>query len=126
MSYYELSFKVKSPLEKRFLEDCVTVGLKVVPQYPIENIHADFAIPEKKFVIELDSKQWHSSEDIWEKDWARDDIYWKNGWRVIRITGKYVYQHGEEVAEVIKQLDPNDDSWSIKMYGDFDEWNEIT
>ena len=49
---YEQELKRQSPLEIRFLEDCRIAGLKVEPQYPIGQIHADFSIVDSKIVIE--------------------------------------------------------------------------
>lgn len=97
--------RIQSPLEKRFYDDCKTVGLLVESQYPVGSIHADFAIPEKKIVIELDSRLWHSSEEAMENDEKRDLIYEKQGWQVIRIPGQIVYKHGELIAERIKNGD---------------------
>ena len=115
--FYDKSLKIKSPLEIRFLEDCTTVGLIVVPQYPIGKIHADFAVPDKKIVIELDSKEWHATEESKIKDDERDQIYLSEGWKIVRITGKCVYKYGEKIAEEIRNFE-DDASWNFRAYGD--------
>lgn len=101
---YEREGKTQSPLETRFLEDCVTVGLQVEPQYAVGKIHADFAIPDKRVVIECDSDMYHSSEEAIMEDFNRNRIYTDAGWSVIRISGKDVYRAGELIAEQIKMI----------------------
>ena len=105
--FFERVLKTQSELEKRFLEDCVCAGLIVEPQYLIGNIHADFAIPEKKIAIEVDSKQYHSSRESFLNDMKRDEIYKQHKWIVIRLPGPFVFKWGEEIAYEIKNLGEN-------------------
>jgi len=99
---FERIKKTQSELEIRFLEDCATAGLVVEPQFRVGNIHADFAVPHAKLVIECDSKKHHSSESEKENDRKRDEIYLAHGYAVIRISGPDIYKHGEKIAEDIK------------------------
>jgi very-short-patch-repair endonuclease len=101
--FYSRVDKIRSPLEERFLEDCVSVGLIVEPNYKVGPIHADFAIPEKKIAIEIDSKQYHSSPESILEDERRDDIYNSYGWGVIRIKSVGVLKDGEEIVWDIKK-----------------------
>lgn len=100
--FYEQYSKTQSTVEYIFLADCVTVGLKIETQYAIGPIHADFAIPERKLVIELDSKAWHSSPEAIENDRQRDLIYKSNGWNVLRIQARDVFRYGEDLAGEIR------------------------
>ena len=99
---YEKINKVKSPLEKRFLEDCITAGLIVEPNFKIGSIHADFAVINKKLAIEVDSIQYHSSGKAYLEDCKRDDIYNSYGWGVIRIKSIGILKDGENIAFDIK------------------------
>lgn len=95
--------KLQSHLEDRFLEDCRVIGLMVVAQYKIGRIHADFAIPENKLVIELDSNLYHSTDKEMNNDRKRDRIYIKNGWNILRIRGPVVYKNGEDLVYQIRR-----------------------
>lgn len=99
---YNREDKVRSPLEKRFLEDCATVGLKVEPNYKIGPIHADFVVVDKKIAIEIDNIQYHSSREAMAEDDRRNDIYNSYGWGVIRIKSIGVLKDGEDIAFNIK------------------------
>lgn len=46
----------------------------------------DFAIPEWRLVIECDGRRWHSREQDFERDRARDNAAVAAGWRVLRFT----------------------------------------
>ena len=74
------------------------MGLVVEPQFKVGNIHADFAIPSRRLVIEIDSKQYHSGDKAYETDSNRNRIYNKHGWKVLRIRGKAILQNGEGLA----------------------------
>jgi very-short-patch-repair endonuclease len=93
----------QSPIERLFLEDCIVVGLQVESQHKIGEIHADFAVVDKKLAIEIDSKQYHSSDESEIEDEKRNKIYQENGWGVIRILGRVVIQGTEEIAWKIKK-----------------------
>ena len=95
--------KTQSPLEIRFFHDCQTAGLLVELQYPIAELHADFAIVKEKIVIECDSKEFHSDWKAIENDKLRDSIYAYEGWRVVRLSGDDIYKNGEKIAHAIKQ-----------------------
>ena len=100
--FYELKQKVESPMEKLFLKDCVTLGIRIEPQVKIGRYRADFAIKERKIIVEIDGKEWHSSKKQIKKDLEREDYLYNLGWSIIRITGSEVYQNGEEIAAEIK------------------------
>lgn len=100
--YYKLKQHTQSELENEFLKDCVTVGLRVVPQYKVGNIHADFGIPDMRTVIEIDSKMYHSTEKQKDNDRKRDEIYSNYFYNIIRIPGSAVLKYGESIVRSIK------------------------
>lgn len=96
--------KIQSPLEELFLDDCIACGMtELEAQYEVANIHADFAIPSKKLVIELDSKMWHTDEQSFINDSKRDNIYHRNGYGVLRISGGAIYKDGPDIIERINR-----------------------
>lgn len=113
---YEREGDTQSPLERRFLEDCVTAGLVVEPQCEVNGMHADFAIPSEKIVIECDSQQYHSTPAAWTEDERRDRRYAEDGWAVIRLTGPTIFKAGEQIAEKIKLMVLNHEFEAGKLY----------
>lgn len=95
--------QVQSPLEAKFLDACKSQGLRVVSQYPIGPIHADFAVLKHKLAIECDSEQFHSSDEAQKMDRERDWIYGTNGWYVLRLHGADITRIPEEIASAIRQ-----------------------
>jgi very-short-patch-repair endonuclease len=123
--YAEREGDTQSPLERRFLEDCVTVGLRIEPQFSVENIHADFAIPEMHLVIECDGEEWHGNEDAGVADAHRNRIYARNGYAVLRLIGADIFRGGEALAEYIKlavQRDEFETGHLYKIYANKEGW----
>lgn len=89
--------KLESPIEKRFFDACIDYqyGSELVPQYEIiaENHHyrADFAIPSRMVVIELDGHEYHKTKEQRTKDARRERDLQTAGWRVIRFTGTEIH-----------------------------------
>ena len=105
---YETRLKVKSPLEETFYNDCLVAGLLIKPQYKIGSIHADFAVIDKKIVIEVDSKEWHSTYEQEFNDEKRNEIYWSKGWKVLRLKSSAVLGFGVQIAYAIRHGDYDD------------------
>lgn len=84
-------------------------GPKLRAQHPItaggRTVRADFAVPELKLVIELESWQWHSAlgpEKV-TRDKQRERLLEQGGWRVISFTGTEVKQDAARcVRETLK------------------------
>jgi len=74
-------------------------GLSFYPEFPIADDVVDFADPQKKIVIEVDSRL-HDSE----KDDAKDGRLKKQGYRVIRINAKNTKRDIEDLREQIEIL----------------------
>lgn len=72
-----------TPIERFAWMDIRGRGLPFFPQVPALNYFIDFAEPYRKIGIELDGRQFHNKE----KDTARDERLWAEGWRIFRIPG---------------------------------------
>ena len=72
--------------------------VKVRRQHPIGRCIADFAIPSRRFVIEIDGGQ-HATEE--PQDAARTRVLEAQGWRVIRFWNNDVTENLTGVLETI-------------------------
>ena len=78
-----LEKKVKSFLDVR--------GIRYISQYPLrQGFIADFALPDKKIIIEVDGERWHSGKKKVKKDRFRDYMLKRDGWTTIRIKEKEI------------------------------------
>ena len=76
-----LEKKVKSFLDER--------GICYILQYPLRQGYiADFALLDKKIIIEVDGNKWHSGKKKQKKDRFRDYMVKRAGWKTIRIPEK--------------------------------------
>ncbi len=96
-----------SPLETRFARLRRESGLpEPIPQYGIrdgrENLAVvDFAYPDVRLVIELDSYRWHSGKIRWKYDLARRNRLVALGWRVLHVTDDDVKHRPAELIRTI-------------------------
>ena len=68
---------------KQWLEDR---GIEFIPQYPLRQGYiADFGLLNKRIIIEVDGKHWHSGKKELKKDRFRDYMLKRAGWKTIRI-----------------------------------------
>ncbi|WP_166390370.1 AmmeMemoRadiSam system radical SAM enzyme [Candidatus Nitrosotalea sp. TS] len=68
---------------------------------------ADAAIIEAKIDIEIDGWWHYNSEKIQQTDKIRDKALAANGWKTIRISGRQIYSHADEVeALIIEYVSP--------------------
>ena len=63
---------------------------------------ADFSIPEKKLIVEVDGLRWHKPNN--RKDRFRDYVLKRAGWNVIRFTEKEVYDDVKVCVDKIENL----------------------
>jgi very-short-patch-repair endonuclease/predicted transcriptional regulator of viral defense system len=61
----------------------------------------DFAYPQQKLAIEVDSYRWHSGRARWEHDLTRRNRITALGWLVIHVTKTDIEQRPEELARTI-------------------------
>ena len=76
-------------------------------QFPIElrpglTIHIDFAYPNEKLAIEIDSVRWHSGIRAIRRDNERQNLLVALGWRVLRFEWNDVLFRPEWVAAQIE------------------------
>jgi hypothetical protein len=97
-----------SDLEGRFLELVRAAGLPL-PEREVDVGDDDgwvgrveFAYPERKLLIEVDGRCWHSSLLDLEADRRRDNRLIAAGWRILRITGEQVDQRPDEVVGLLR------------------------
>lgn len=70
--------------EKFFATVLRNNGIKFVANKPFMTYFLDFAIDDKMVNLEIDGKQ-HKYPERKASDVVRDDVLFKNGWRVYRI-----------------------------------------
>lgn len=76
-------------LEKVVKEFLDSKGVSYVSQYPLrQGFVADFALLNRKIIIEVDGKRWHSGKKKQKKDRFRDYMLKRAGWTTIRIKEK--------------------------------------
>lgn len=67
------------------------------------NGRVDFAYPDRKLVIEGDSRQWHLLARSFDADRERDNLAQLAGWRILRFTWKDIVETPEMVAGTIRR-----------------------
>lgn len=98
--------KLKSPLEAKVLPLLAQSDLPV-PLFnaPVQiadgRIEVDFLWPDQRFVLEADSRDFHTSHVAFERDRWRDRELMRAGYSVLRVTHKEAEHEGEAVAETI-------------------------
>lgn len=82
-------------------------------EYPIKGFYADFAIPRRKVVFEVDGKEFH--QDV-VREWARDQAIIRAGWHLLHIPAERLWQHPKQVRKEVKLFARNPYKWQ-KLYG---------
>lgn len=79
-------------------------GNKITPQQRVGKYTVDFAIPDKKMVIEVDGRIYHA--DL-QKEGYRDFVI-KNslgvGWKIVHIPSEYVTKDLNKIANFLKKV----------------------
>lgn len=86
--------RTDSPIEAAFWQENCRLNLPslqgLVTQHNVGRYRLDFAIPERKFGIELDGYAYHSDKESFVKDRARQRDLEAQGWRIIRFAGSEI------------------------------------
>jgi very-short-patch-repair endonuclease len=90
----------ESPLENIFLTD---TKLDVKKGTCIDGITPDFILG-KNVVIEIDGKQFHSSQEDRDRDASRDTKYANNNYYVIRVSSDIIYEAMPTVDAAIERM----------------------
>jgi very-short-patch-repair endonuclease len=98
-----------SELERRLVGLIMRARLPV----PIQQFHApwlrplngrvDLAYPDRRLVIEGDSRRWHLLAEGFESDRLRDNAAQLAGWRILRFTWSEIVDYPERVASTIQR-----------------------
>lgn len=92
----------ESPIEESFLFECLKQEVKgIKSQKVIGHYRTDFAIEDKKLVIELDGHESHKTKMQRTKDAQRERYLKKEGWELIRFTGNEIYY---DVVRCVQEL----------------------
>lgn len=96
MRLYAALDELGEPYEKEFK---LKVDMKLQGQKSYYIL--DAAFPEIRLDVEVDGG-WHSnSDEVKQSDIVRDRTLEANGWKVLRLSGSYVYSHPDEVKALI-------------------------
>ena len=77
----------ESYIEKYFWAAIQPFLQNLIPQYRVDKFRVDWAIPELKFAVELDGKNFHTTKDQVKHDWERDNDLLHLGWTIMRFSG---------------------------------------
>lgn len=88
-------------IESRMDDLLNKIGIEHIYQYPILRYNVDFAIPALRIVIECDGEYWHKNK---RKDLLRQRRITKEGWFVLRYSGKKINQCLDDVKEEIQRV----------------------
>ncbi len=98
-----------SELEQRFIELVRAHGLpeptrQHLPPWAIEDGigRVDFAYPDRRLLIEVDGRRWHSRDSANEEDRYRDQLAVASGWRVLRYTWTQIAESSAYVADNLR------------------------
>ena len=105
----ETSGITRSPLEKRFL--CVIrrhglprPKLNYRIQLAAREVFADCAWPERRLIVELDSRRAHHNDFSFESDRARDRELLVAGWTSMRVTWRQLRENEARLVEDLRAL----------------------
>ena len=93
----KLSYNI-SPAEEKIKSGFKRFNLNPIQNYPIDFFFIDFAFPEIKMGIELDSFAWHINN---EKDLRRHDYITNKGWKLHHFMAKLVFINPKAIPAFI-------------------------
>jgi pyruvate formate lyase activating enzyme len=127
--------------QKKLYELLDGMGLEYEKEYRIHPEHpkvrsratyiADAAFPDAMLDIEIDGWWHYNHEGTRQADIVRDETLRADGWQVLRISGRYVFSHPEEVKTLIVQhmaqpVMSNKRAWvDVKAVGPTDRFEPV-
>lgn len=84
--------KCESPIETRLYNALKHNGYSVTTQVKVGRYRIDIAIPSHKIAIECDGKASHTAPSDKARDRRKDAFLRRNGWRVLRFSGRRIYR----------------------------------
>jgi very-short-patch-repair endonuclease len=94
--------KCESPIERRLYDALQIIGYYVQTQVPCGKYRIDLALPTYKIAIECDGKAYHSTPEQKAHDRRKDAYLSKHGWKVLRFSGRIIYQ---DLSTVIARIE---------------------
>jgi very-short-patch-repair endonuclease len=73
---------------------------KFINEYPIGIYSIDFAWPDLKKAIEIDGEQHQRFIDYIERDIRKDEYLKQNGWKILRIKWKDIFNNSKEWIKI--------------------------
>ena len=103
--------KYNSRLEEKVNKEFIEWGFKPKWNYGIDSFDIDFAFPDIKLAVEIDSAKYHTKENKDRDEW-RQKLLEKKGWTFERFDGWFAYRYTNVLVVKIllkyflKKLDP--------------------
>lgn len=91
----------ESEPETLFLRAAYPVLPQIIPQFHVNNYRADFAVPSRGLLIEIDSRTHHDDTKAFYKDRQRDRQLAGCGWRVLRFAAREVYENARACVDEV-------------------------
>jgi very-short-patch-repair endonuclease len=87
----------RSEMEKAFLAFCREAGIprprvNMFVPVPGDGFEVDFIWPDKRLIVEADSRRHHGTRAAFERDRRRDQQLTAAGWRVVRFTWRQIFR----------------------------------
>ncbi|MCM3032819.1 endonuclease domain-containing protein [Niallia sp. MER 6] len=95
--------RCESPIERRLYDALVFNGYDVSTQVHCGSYRIDIALISYRLAIECDGKQWHSSPEQKAHDRRKNRYLQKNGWKVLRFSGRQINGQLPKVLTRIKK-----------------------
>lgn len=91
----------ESEFEKSVFDAITVRGYKVIPQYQVNGYRIDLVVVGEKtrLAVECDGDHWHTSLEDVERDFQREKILQRAGWKFWRILGSKYYNNQEKALE---------------------------
>lgn len=95
--------KTESPIERRLFDALYKRGHNPRTQERVGRYRLDLAFPKRKIAIECDGHAYHSTPEQKARDKRRDRYLVRNGWMVLRFTGKEIHRNPKVCCEKIEK-----------------------
>lgn len=104
--YLIREIKCESYIERRLYDGLTSRGYSVTTQVVYGKYRIDLALIGPRIAIECDGKDYHSSPDQKTHDRRKNTYLRRNGWKVIRFTGRQINQELEKILQRIEKEIP--------------------
>jgi len=95
--------KCESFIERRLYDALLINGYDLKNQVPCGRYRIDIAIPQDGLAIECDGKEFHSTKKQKTHDSRKNAYLRKNGWKVLRFSGRKINRNLSGVLKRIKK-----------------------